>query len=181
MAASEEQEPLSAEQRIESLEAKLGTSKVLLLVIALFLIIIISVSVTAFSIFVVKGNGKENSQQVSEFQTRITQLESQLTAQDARIAELTIGLSKQEAQLANSSNKVIQAALLDQENNFQTFLSSLRAATFDLAHMVPGSRAWLELYSNQIDESIVLSQTRAETLQQLSSSEEKEESFFGDF
>jgi len=177
----DEQEPLTAEQRLDLLEKKLSASKLILFVIALFLIIIISVSVTAFSLFVVKNSGEDSSQAVLDIQTEVMGSKEHLSAQDERIADMAIVLAKQENQLANSGNKVIQSVLLDQEKNFQVFLASLHNATYDLAHMVPGSRAWLELYSAQIDESIALSQARAEKLSLLETSDKKEDSFFGDF
>lgn len=177
----DEQEPLTAEQRLDQLEKKLSASKMILFVIALFLIIIISVSITAFSLFVVKDSGEESTQAVLDVQAELMNSKEQLAVQDARIAELAITLVRQESQLANSSNKMIQSVLLDQENNYQTFLTSLLSATYDLAHMVPGSRAWLELYSAQIGELMTLSQARAKKLSLLETSDKKEDSFFGDF
>jgi len=180
---NEEQSPLSPEQRLDILEKKVGSNKVILLAVALFLIVVISVSVTVFAvgIFGNSDSNEESQAQLTQVQQDIDGLKEQLLNLDTRLAKFGKDLELQDIKLANSGNRVIQATLVEQEQNYQTFLSSLRSAIYDLAHMVPGSRAWLELYSDQIDQSIAHSQTRVNKLKDIESSEEKVDSFFGDF
>ena len=72
--------------------------------------------------------------------------------------------------------------MLEQEQDFQKFLTALQSGTYDLAHMVPGSRTWLDQYSDQINNSIKHSKARTQSLKDLNSSKalNKEDPFFGD-
>lgn len=180
---NEESEPLSPEQRLDILEKKVGSNKMVLLVLALFLIIAISVSVTVFVVGALGGDtdaGVE-SQKFVALETDVNTLKENLLAAEARVAQLKAKLDLQEIKLANSGNKVIQSTMIDQEKNYQTFLGVLRSAVYDLANMVTGSRAWLELYTEQIDEATAYSNARIEKLKNIETSEEKVDSFFGDF
>ncbi|TNC80949.1 MAG: hypothetical protein C9356_11405 [Oleiphilus sp.] len=179
----EEQEPLSPEQRLDILEKKVGSNKLILLGLALFLIIVISVSVTIAALGLSGGEEQDsaNTEVFTTIQSDIDQIKEQLLGLDTRLAKLNADMELQEIKLANSSNRMIQSTLIDQEANFQTFLTSLRSAVYDLAHMVPGSRAWLELYSDQIDQSLAHSTERVQRLKNIQTTDENAESFFGDF
>jgi len=180
---TEEQEPLSPEQRLDVLEKKVGSNKLILLGLAVFLIIVISVSVTVVALGVSGGETESagDTEQLALVQTEIEQLKEQLLSLGAKQAEVSAALQLQEVKLANSGNKVLQATMIEQEASYQTFLSGLRSAIYDLAHMVPGSRAWFELYSDQVDSSIAHSQKRVEKLEKIETSEEKVDTFFEDF
>ncbi len=175
-------EPLSEEQRIAQLEKKMGTSKMILFAIALFLIIIISVSITAVSLFVFKDNDAASKETITALQSELETLNQKLSDMDARLIEVSLTLPELEGRITNSSAAVMQQVLIQQEQDIQSFLTALRSATFDLAHMVPGSRAWLELYSTQIDSSVEMSEKRVEQLKQLQTSVPvtKGDPFFGE-
>lgn len=181
--AREDQEPLSPEQRLDILEKKVGSNKIILLVLALFLIIAISVSVTIAAIGIAgddSGDGASAEQFVS-LQQSMDQLQDKVLTLDTRLAKFKSDLDLQDIKIANSGNRVIQSSMIEQEQHYQAFLVTLRSAVYDLAHMVPGSRAWLELYSDQIDKASAQSVARQKRLEQIESSEEKVDSFFGDF
>lgn len=179
----EEQEPLSPEQRLDILEKKVGSNKIILLGLALFLIIVISVSVTIAVIGLSGGEEQDtaNTEVFTTLRSDLDQIKEQLLGLDTRVAKLNADMQLQEIKLGNSSNRMIQATLVDQEANFQKFLEVLRSAVYDLAHMVPGSRAWLELYSEQIDQSMAHSAERVARLKSIQTTDEKADSFFGDF
>ena len=147
-----EHEPLSEEQRITALENKVGGNKIILLSIALFLIVTVSVSATFFvvSLFA-EEKTVGDSETVIALQARVVELEKILEELQkitkTSKSEFTILKDK----VANSSNLKIQQIILEQERGHQTFLDALRSGMYDLAHMLPGSRTWLEVYGEKVD------------------------------
>lgn len=171
---SDEYSPLSEEQRIALLEKAARTNKKVLLGFALILIIFVTVATTAFAVFVVMGNETEKPQQEDAAATIHSDIEKhyqKLEAIESRLIEHSMALEHLQKQLNSSSNLALTRLLNEQEQNFQSFLASLRSATYDLAHMVPGSRAWLEMYGSQIDSAIELSQERQRKIERIKSSE----------
>lgn len=171
---ADEQSPLTEEQRIALLEKSASINKMVLLGFALFLIIFISVATTAFAIFVVKGNEVEAPKQAEAAATVHADIEKQyqkLEAIDAKLVEHSLALEHLQKQLNSSGNLALAQVLNEQEQNFQIFLASLRSATYDLAHMVPGSRAWLEMYGSQIDSSVEQSKERQHKIEKIKASE----------
>lgn len=176
---SDEQSPLTEEQRIALLEKAARTNKFVLLAFALFLIIFVSVATTAFAIFVVNGSEAEEPNQAEAGATLHADIEKQyqkLEDIDAKLVEHSLALEHLQKQLNNSGNLALAQVLNEQEQNFQTFLTSLRSATYDLAHMVPGSRAWLEMYSSQIDSAVDQSKQRQRKIERIKSSEAEKHS-----
>jgi len=178
----EAQEPLTEEQRITQLEKKVGNNKLFLFGIALFLIIIISMIVTAFAILNFKGPKDSNNEAVTALQTEVVELKQQLASFDEKLDILTLTLPDLKNQIANTQNTVLKNVMLQQEQGFQKFLSALQSGTYDLAHMVPGSRTWLDQYSEQINSSITHSKDRVKSLKSLNSNAaiSKEDPFFGE-
>lgn len=192
---ADEQSPLTEEQRIALLEKSASTNKMVLLGFALFLLVFVSVATTAFAVFVVKGSETQEPKQEEAAATLHSDVEKQyqkLEAIDAKLVEHSLALEHLQKQLNNSGNLALAQVLNEQEQNFQTFLASLRSATYDLAHMVPGSRAWLEMYGSQIDSAVDQSKQRQRKIEQIKSSEadkdsrqesnkdSKQDPFFGD-
>ncbi|MDX1452749.1 MAG: hypothetical protein R3183_09345 [Oleiphilaceae bacterium] len=179
---NDEQEVLTEEQRIAMLEKKAGTSRIVLFVIALLLIIVTSVSITALTMLVLKGNEAASNQELVTLKQQISDLQEKLGGYEERLLTLSAEIPELKGKISNSSNTVLQTMLIEQEQQNQQFLTTLRSATFDLAHMVPGSRAWLDLYSTEIDDAIAQSQARVQRLRSLKSSTpiDKGDPFFGD-
>jgi len=177
----EEQEELTEEQRITRLEKQASTNKILLLIIALLMIIVTTITITAFTLILAKGSDKP-TQTTNTAPQELSDLRQQVEDQKSQLSTFSINLSEIEGKVNNSSNAVIQSALLGLEKDNQKFLSALRSGVYDLAHMVPGSRTWLELYSEQIDETIEQSKAREALLKKLQTSEpvSEEDPFFGD-
>jgi len=180
--APEEQTPLTEEQRIARLEKKVGTNKLVLFGIALFLVVIISMSITAFTILTLQEPEEANNEDITVLQTEVAELKKQLITIDAKLGKLALAIPELTGQLANSQNTVLRKVMLDQEQGYQQFLSTLQSGTYDLAHMVPGSRTWLEQYSGQISQAMTYSKERVQLLRNLNSSEaiNKDDPFFGD-
>lgn len=179
--SSEENTPLTPEQRIEILEGKVGKNRVVLMFVALILIVTLSASITAFMIYFF-GSASSGSSNDSE-NTQILEGQAELLEQyDIRLAELNAKLKTLDNKLQNSSNATIQRVLVEQEQAKQKFMDTVRSAIYDLAHMVPGSRSWLELYSEQLDNATVKSQQREKMLKELQTAEpvSDKDPFFGD-
>lgn len=173
--------PLSPEQRLEILEGKVGKNRMVLLFVALILIVTISASVTTLVINLVGGSSTTPagpSHETVEGQAEL------LEQYDIRLAELSAQLKALDNKVGNNANGTIQRVLIEQEQAKQKFLDTVRSAIYDLAHMVPGSRSWLELYSEQLDDANTKSQHRESALKSLKSDAplaEKDPFFNNDF
>lgn len=99
----------------------------------------------------------------SDSEKRIKQLEEQLATQSQKLAELHTRLESVEA---TSSIRLTQEMLIAQEQSFVAFLEALKEGMKDIAHMVRGSRDWLELYEARLNEVIEQSQGRIVKIQQ---------------
>lgn len=179
--SSENETPLTPEQRLEILEGKVGKNRVVLMFVALILIVTLSASITAFTIYFF---GSVSSEPGSNPETnQVLEGQAELLEQyDIRLAELNAKLKTLDNKLQNSSNATIQRVLVEQEQAKQKFMDTVRSAIYDLAHMVPGSRSWLELYSEQLDTATVKSQQREKALKELQTAEpvSDKDPFFGD-
>ncbi len=176
-------EALTEEQRIAILEKKAGTSRIVLFIIALLLIIVTSVSITAITMLLIKGSNAASNQEFLALQEQVAGMQEKLEGMDERVVQLGADIPAIKSQITNTSNTVLQTTLIEQEEQNQAFLNTLRSATYDLAHMVPGSRAWLELYSTEIDEAIAQSQARVLRLKALKSNAPaaaQDDPFFGE-
>jgi len=180
--APENKEPLTEEQRIAQLEKKAGTNKLVLFSMALVLVIVISMLVTAFTLLIFKDTKKSNNEADTGLQTEVLELKQQLGSLDSKLNDFSLTIPELKGQLANTQNTTLKRVMLEQEQSFQTFLTALQSGTYDLAHMVPGSRTWLEQYSEQISQAMTHSKDRINSLKSLNSSEalSKDDPFFGD-
>ena len=178
---NEQESPLTPEQRLDLLEGKVGKNRVILMFVALILIVTISSSVTAFVMYYFGDSNSNASTDGDTTQTLEGQAEL-LEQYDIRLAELSTQLKALDNRLDNSANATIQRVLIEQEQAKQQFMDTVRSAIYDLAHMVPGSRSWLELYSDQLDEASTKSQLREQALKALPTSEavNEKDPFFGD-
>ena len=83
-----EQEPLSPEQRLDALEKKVGSNKLMLFGLAVLLIIVISVSVTVVALGMSGGDDEDSGEAESlvQVQSDIEQLKEQLLTLDTKLA-----------------------------------------------------------------------------------------------
>jgi len=167
----ENETSLTPEQRLDIIENKVGKNRIILWSVALFLVILISASITALLIFSFSGQTAPASE-YSDATTHTLEGQAELLEQyDIRLAELSSMLKVYDLRIQNNANSTIQKILIEQEQAKQSFMETVRASIYDLAHMVPGSRSWLELYSEQLDTAAANSQQRIEQLKLLNSTE----------
>lgn len=169
---SDEQEELSEEQRISMLEKSVTANKVVLLILALTLIVAISVTLTTMIISSMSEDSSLGEQEAFiQMQQELTTLKEQVAAQQAIISKSEQSYSELKGLLNNSSAPTFQRILLQQEKSYQEYIKSMKSGMYDLAHMVPGSRTWLELYSEQMNTAISHSQQRERELKRLQTGE----------
>jgi pyrroline-5-carboxylate reductase len=176
----EESASLTPEQRIEQLEQRVGKNRIFLMIVALFIVVGLSVSITAFVFQYLGSDSDAGNDAFVNMQERLDAQAELITIYEGRLAQVNEDFKVLENRVSNNSNATIQGVLVEQEQAKQAFMTAVRAAIYDLAHMVPGSRSWFELYSEQIDIALVASEEREKKLKDLSSGKELEDdgSFF---
>jgi hypothetical protein len=155
-------EQLSDEQRIGLLEDKVGKNRTVITIVALTLIVILSVSITVLILKILHVDEPYASRSNFEQQALlILQLQTEVIEQKKSISELTLIYD-------NSQVAAFQQNLIEQEQGYQSFLAALKLGMVDLAKMVQGSRTWLDVYNEKLDEVKNLSSQREKKLQRLS-------------
>lgn len=151
---SSELESLTEEQRITRLERKVGQNRLLLSIVALVIVIGLSVSITIGIIKVLRGDEPyAKVRELEQQQEQLQQMMANLEDMQERIA-----LLEQNYQLSSAAD--IKATMVKQEQSYRQFLYGMKVGMVDLAKMVTGSRTWLEVYSEKIDEVIEGSEER---------------------
>ena len=133
---------------------------------------------------VYRGTGEVWLMQTKRIYEQISQLEKQVHGLKGEISELQGQVQKQGAQLAlqqsgNLAGILKPAATEDpgtvgqlaktlqgQENDFQQVILTLQVGMRDLAYMLPGSRTWLDYYTETLNKSLATSKARTLELQQ---------------
>lgn len=171
-------EPLSDAERLQALEKSSTLSRLILYgvagVVVLMLVVLLAVQVSGL---LADDPSKAAAEQIS-------QLEKQVKSLKGDISELQGQVQKQGAQLAlqqsgNLTGILKPAATEDpgtvgqlaktlqgQENDFQQVILTLQVGMRDLAYMLPGSRTWLEYYTETLNKSLATSKARTLELQQ---------------
>jgi hypothetical protein len=156
-----EEETLTEEQRITALENKVGKNRIVIIIVALTLIIILSVSTTVLILKLIRA--EEPSVPISSFEAQkklVEALSDQIKQQKVQIEHLKFTYEKSEV-------AAFQKNLIAQEQSYQEFLATLKVGMFDLAKMVQGSRTWLEIYTERVEEAQELSVEREQELKLL--------------
>lgn len=78
-----------------------------------------------------------------------------------------------ELELDNSQASTFRTLMIEQEQSFQVHLTALKNGMRDMAHMVPGSRTWLEIYNEQMDAALAQSKARARKLTSMQIGQDK--------
>lgn len=171
-------EPLSDAERLQALEKSSKLSRLILYgvvgVVVLMLVVLLAVQVSGLL-------ADDPSKAAAE---QINQLEKQVHGLKGEISELQGQVQKQGAQLAlqqsgNLTGILKPAATEDpgtvgqlaktlqgQENDFQQVILTLQVGMRDLAYMLPGSRTWLDYYTETLNKSLATSKARTLELQQ---------------
>jgi hypothetical protein len=154
-------EQLSEEQRISLLEGKVGKNRTLIIIVAVIMVIVLSVS---FTVLIIKlFNADEPYVLLSSFDEQTAMIDAMQMKIDKQASTIgTLSLTYQQSQVAT-----FQQTMIEQEQSYQEFLSALKLGMFDLAKMVQGSRTWLDVYNDRLDDAKDLSVLREENLKRL--------------
>jgi len=150
---SGENSVLTEEQRITVLEKSVRLHRWLVLAIWLILIIALSVSITFGIISTTAPDARLfTPQHFHRLQQQVSALSKQNQTQQQTITRL----QKQVDVLQHSpggtrATRLMRDTLIGQERSFQQFIKTMEAGMHDLANMVPGSRTWLEVYTDALD------------------------------
>lgn len=154
-------EELSDEQRISLLEGKVGKNRTVITIVALTMIVILSVSLTVLLLKLLRVDEPYvSSTHFEEQKMVILALQEDLKEQKETIASMSLTYQQSEA-------ATFQQTLIEQEQSYQDFLSALKLGMFDLAKMVQGSRTWLDVYNDKLDDAQNLSELREKKLKRL--------------
>lgn len=171
---------LSDAERLQALEKTVKLNRLILLGLAAVVLVIVLVTV------IVQSVNLMSSDPADEAAVQIDQLKKQLHSVQGDLSEMQDQLHKQEAQLtqvaqqpaANSAASAkpaqsdpgtveqVSKTLLGQEKDFQQVVQTLQVGMRDLAYMLPGSRSWLELYTESLNKSVATSKLRSNDIQQ---------------
>lgn len=156
-----EAEQLSDEQRLSLLEGKVGKNRTVITIVAITMVIILSVSFTVLLLKLLRADSPYVTMAAFEEQKVVIQtLRTELEKQKSKVSTLT--LTYQQSEVAT-----FQQTMIEQEQSYQAFFATLKLGMFDLAKMVQGSRTWLDVYNEKIDDAKYLSQQREKKLQLL--------------
>ncbi|GAA3971393.1 hypothetical protein [Allohahella marinimesophila] len=156
-------EPLTPEQRIALLEKSLGTNRIILLVVALLLVVSLAASVAI--LFFGQTSTLDADDPVAPAEAALSLDQRQMAEKvDANLTRFDERLSRMELILQRTNTGRFADILLEQEKDKQQFALGAKEAITDLARMVPGSRTWLELYSEQIDKGVERSKARTSAI-----------------
>ena len=163
-----EVEELSEEQRISVLENKVGKNRTIIAIVGLTLLVILSVSITVLILRLMHVD--EPYVPISTFEDQkliIQELKTDLKEQQKLIAALTLTYDK-------SQVAAFQQNMIEQEQSYQEFLATLRVGMYDLAKMVQGSRTWLDVYNESLEDAQDLSKQREKNLKRINTKTAKD-------
>lgn len=160
----DEEYDLSEGQRLALLEHTVNTNRNMLVVMVLLALVAISVAITVVVIKFVQPDVVYAEQK--EFNIALQRLDGiEQRLQESRLAAIDT------QKILNSSGATaFKEQLLAQEQSYQLHLEALKQGMSELAHMVPGSRTWLDIYSEKMDIAIQQSQQRQLQLEKLQTS-----------
>ena len=171
-------EPLSDAERLQALEKSSKLSRLILYgvagVVVLMLVVLLAVQVSGL---LADDPNKAAAEQISQLEKQvhglkgeISELQGQVQKQGAQLAlqqsgNLT-GILKPAATEDPGTVSQLAKTLQGQENDFQQVILTLQVGMRDLAYMLPGSRTWLDYYTETLNKSLATSKARTLELQQ---------------
>lgn len=170
---STEDQSVSEVQRLNIVEKSVKLDRILLLLLALLIMLTLAVTITIAILSSVSGSGNESASaaELIDLQAKVQELRNDLQETKLELAALQSEIPTLKATLHNSSAPAFQKLLLDQEESYQAFIKGVKEGMYDLARMVPGSRTWLELYTEKMDLATQQSIERQRNLQRLATGE----------
>jgi predicted PurR-regulated permease PerM len=170
---------LSDAERLQQLEKANKLNRLILLGLAGVVLVIVLVTVIVQTVHLMSSDPADlTAEQIDELQKKlhgvqgeVAELKQQLVAQDAKVAHVS---QQQTGNLAGilkpaqdpGTVEQLSKTLLGQEKDFQQVVLTLQVGMRDLAYMLPGSRTWLEYYTEALSKSVATSKVRSTEIQQ---------------
>ena len=156
-----ETEELTDEQRLSLLEGKVGKNRTVIIVISILVVVILSVSLTLTLLSALGGDKNYSTQAAFEEQkVIIASLSAELEKQRSQLETLSLNYKQSEV-------ATFQQTMIEQEQSYQEFLKTLKLGMYDLAKMIQGSRTWLDVYNDKIDDGLDASKQREKNLKRI--------------
>lgn len=152
---------LTPAQRLAILEGSVSTNRTVLVGVGMLLLVGLSVAMT---IGILKLIQPQNLYVKAHLFQQLDQRVSQLELNHTEWQHQVVSINKI---LDSSSATALKQQLLEQEASYQLHLNALKQGMRDLARMVPGSRTWLDIYNEQMDEALEQSRAREARLKAL--------------
>lgn len=170
---------LSDAERLQQLEKASKLNRLIIAGVAAVVLIIVLVTVIVQTVNLMSSDPAEQTaeqitelkKQLHEVQGEVGELKQQLLEQEAKIAQVA---QQQTGNLAGilkptqdpGTVEQLAKTLLGQEKDFQQVVLTLQVGMRDLAFMLPGSRTWLEYYTEALSKSVATSKVRSTEIQQ---------------
>lgn len=146
----------------------LSRNKMLVLVGAVVALLALSVALTTLVFSAINPEPMAAGSEEGPGPRQEAVVVADITALRAQVEQQADAITRLEGEIValkdSSPFEQLRNLLANQEKGFQLFLAGMKTGMNDLAHMVRGSRTWLEHYEGRLDDIIVQSQTRAEAL-----------------
>ncbi|TBR37832.1 hypothetical protein CBF23_013710 [Marinomonas agarivorans] len=143
--------------------------KTLYTIVIVALSVTISITLSTITTLILTPNSDQmlSQQAFDQSLERMTEIEIFLDEQIELSEKLDNNYEALQTHLRHSSSKALKNILLDQEQNFQAFLTVFQAAMRDLALELPDGLDWYNDYSTQMTRALNHSIQRAEVLSML--------------
>jgi len=150
-------------------KSTMSGSKGLIMIVGA-LAIVLSVAISFMLQQSISDNTKyAKPEEVGALQEKVNQLEIRLAEREKHIELLLKAYPAMNSKIENSTGASMQRIMIQQESNIQLFLKNLKSGMYDLAHMIPGSRTWLEHYNESMNSAIQKSIERSRSLKRINS------------
>ena len=170
---------LSDAERLHLLEKSAKVNRLMLYGLAVVVLVIVLVTVIVQSVNLMSTDPADETalqidelkKQLHDVQGDLTKVQDQLHQQEAQLAQVA---QQQTGNLAGilkptqdpGTVEQLSKTLLGQEKDFQQVMLTLQVGMRDLAYMLPGSRTWLEYYTEALNKSVATSKVRSNEIQQ---------------
>jgi predicted PurR-regulated permease PerM len=170
---------LSDAERLHLLEKASKLNRLIIAGVAVVVLIIVLVTVIVQTVNLMSSDpADQTAEQITELnkqlhgvQGEVVELKEQLLAQETKLAQVA---QQQTGNLAGilkptqdpGTVEQLAKTLLGQEKDFQHVVLTLQVGMRDLAFMLPGSRTWLEYYTEALSKSVATSKVRSTEIQQ---------------
>jgi cell division protein FtsL len=175
---------LTDAERLEQLEKAGKLNRWILFGLAGVVLVIVLVTVIVQTVTLMSSKPVDHTleqidglkKQLHSVQADVSDLRDQLLLQDAKIAQMALQKADNLAGILKPAQdpgtvEQVSKTLLGQEQDFQSVVQSLQLGMRDLAYMLPGSRTWLEYYTETLSKSVTTSKLRSSEIAQWAKSQ----------